>query len=134
MNTEVGIWLWQPAAQAAERLQQASQRFTAIEAELSRFRPDSGLSRLNAAGRGPQPVLPLLWPVLTAAPRPRRSDGPVRSDAAVCAAPGGYDRSFEQLPPPSPLRRRAAALDWGYQRVRTNPAAMMVELPAGLGP
>ncbi|MGB3218895.1 MAG: FAD:protein FMN transferase [Anaerolineae bacterium] len=136
MNTEVGIWLWQPAAQAAERLRQASQRFTAIEAELSRFRPDSGLSRLNAAaGSGPQPVLPLLWTVLTAAlEAARRSDGLFDPTLLHALRRAGYDRSFEQLPPPSPAAPAApAALDWGYQRVRTDPAAMMVELPAGLG-
>ena len=77
MNTDVGIWLWQADPQAETWLQDAAQRFAAIEAELSRFQPDSGLSRLNgAAGAGPQPVSPLLWAVVSAAlDAARRSQG-----------------------------------------------------------
>ena len=145
MNTDVGIWLWHDSSQAAAWLQQAAQRFAAIEAELSRFRPDSGLSRLNdAAGAGAQPVSPLLWAVVNAAlEAARRSHGLFDPTLLHPLQRAGYDRSFEQLAGQdrrfeqlAPDLVNDAALkrpDWGYQRVHTNPAAATVTLPVGLG-
>lgn len=134
MNTEVGIWLWQSAPRAAAQLQQATRRFAVIEAELSRFRPDSGLSRLNgAAGSGPQPVSPLLWDVLSAALKAAQRSGGLFDPTLLHALRrAGYDRSFEQLSSPSPAAA-SPPHDWGYQRVRLDPQARTVELPAGLG-
>jgi thiamine biosynthesis lipoprotein len=136
MNTDVGIWLWHTAPRAETWLQDAAQRFAAIEAELSRFRPDSGLSRLNAAaGAGPQPVSPLLWTVVSAAlDAARRSQGLFDPTLLRPLQRAGYDRSFEQLTPN--LSGAAAAVgapDWGYQRIDINQGAMTVSLPEGLG-
>ena len=135
MNTDVGIWLWQADPQAETWLQDAAQRFAAIEAELSRFQPDSGLSRLNgAAGAGPQPVSPLLWAVVSAAlDAARRSQGLFDPTLLYPLQRAGYDRSFEQLAPNLAGGVAARTLDWGYQRVQTNPETTTVSLPAGLG-
>ncbi len=134
MNTDVGMWLWQSAPQAAAWLQQASRRFAVIEAELSRFRPDSGLSRLNAAaGSGPQPASPLLWNVLSAAFKAAQGSGGLFDPTLLQALRrAGYARSFEQLASPSPEAAAPPDRDWGYQRVRLDPEARTVELPAGL--
>jgi len=134
MNTDVGIWLWHPARQAEAWLQDAAQRFAAIEAELSRFRPDSGLSRLNAAaGAGPQPVSPLLWTVLSAAlDAARRSQGLFDPTLLRPLQRAGYDRSYEQLAPNLPGGADGSTLEWGYQRIDINQTALTVSVPAGL--
>ncbi len=135
MNTDVGIWLWHTAPRAETWLQDAAQRFAAIEAELSRFQPDSGLSRLNAAaGAGPQPVSPLLWTVVSAAlDAARRSQGLFDPTLLRPLQRAGYDRSFEQLAPNLPGGAAVRTPDWGYQRIDINPTAMTVSLPEGLG-
>ena len=53
MGTEVGVWLWSQAdQQARQALAETEQFFAQTEARLSRFQPESELSRLNqAAGR-----------------------------------------------------------------------------------
>ena len=53
MNTAVSTWLWSESPLAPVRLAKVETLFVQAEAELSRFKPTSGLSRLNAqAGAG----------------------------------------------------------------------------------
>lgn len=136
MNTEVGVWLWhlQPAA---AQLDAIAHLFAAVEAELSRFRPASSLSRLNAkAGAGPQPVSEPLQTVLThALAAARQSDGVYNPALLAELQQAGYDRSFELLPTdvsvPMPLRGGDHRNAW--RQVKLDPARGTVELPAGLG-
>lgn len=135
MNTDVGVWLWSQAPAVAVPLQEAVQRFAAIEAELSRFRPDSGLSRLNAAaGAGSQPVSNLLWDVIVAAlDAAQRSDGLFDPTLLRPLQRAGYGRSFEQLAPDVPAGTAPRTADWGYRQVRLERTARTVTLPSGLG-
>lgn len=69
MTTRVGFWLYsrQPLA-AAAALEEARQFVHEAEQRLSRFLPESELSRLNAgAGNGPRRVSPLLLELVEAA-------------------------------------------------------------------
>ena len=135
MNTEIGIWLWNASTEVNGVLAQAAHRFEEVEAELSRFRSSSGLSRLNAAaGQGPQPVSPLLWTVLIhaldAARRTRGMFDPTLLDQLRAA---GYDRSFELL---ASNNRNATTLGksaWGWHCIHLDEASGLVELPAGYG-
>jgi len=70
----------------------------AVEAELSRFRPESDLSRLNAAAGSWIPVGRRLLEALRLAIRAREDTGG-RFDPTVLPAlvAAGYDRSFELL-------------------------------------
>jgi thiamine biosynthesis lipoprotein len=70
----------------------------AVEAELSRFRPESDLSRLNAAAGSWIPVGRRLLEALRLAIRAREDTGG-RFDPSVLPAlvAAGYDRSFELL-------------------------------------
>jgi FAD:protein FMN transferase len=70
----------------------------AVEAELSRFRPESDLSRLNAAAGSWLPVGRRLLEALRLALRAREDTGG-RFDPSVLPAlvAAGYDRSFELL-------------------------------------
>lgn len=99
MNTAVAAWLWAAPGPAGIWLPEIEAFFGEVEAELSRFRPDSGLSRLNAAaGQGPQPVSPMLAEVLRMALEARDATGGIFDPTVLPALKAaGYDRSFELL-------------------------------------
>ena len=95
MGTDVELLV--DAAGAGEALAAAEGEFHRLEAILTRFRPESELSRLNEAGAldaGPD----LLEVVRLALEARGRTDGrfdPTVHDAVVAA---GYDRTFEEVP------------------------------------
>jgi thiamine biosynthesis lipoprotein len=129
----------------------AATLFAHWEEELSRFRPGSGLSRLNAAG-GTRPieVSPLLFRVVARAVEAARAthgvfDPTVLRDLEQL----GYDRSFELLTrpggpetervpvsgpprfpstPPQALTSRA-----GWRDIRLDPERGTIQLPPGSG-
>jgi thiamine biosynthesis lipoprotein len=95
MGTDVELLV--DAAGAGQALDAAEGEFHRLEAILTRFRPESELSRLNEAGSldaGPD----LLEVVRLALEARGRTDGrfdPTVHDAVVAA---GYDRTFEEVP------------------------------------
>jgi len=95
MGTDIELLV--DAAGAGEALAAAEGEFHRLEAILTRFRPESELSRLNEAGSldaGPD----LLEVVRLALEARGRTDGrfdPTVHDAVVAA---GYDRTFEEVP------------------------------------
>jgi FAD:protein FMN transferase len=99
MGTDVELLV--DANGAGEALDAAEQEFHRLEALLSRFRPHSELSRLNAAGA--LSVGPELGEVVELALAARERTGgrfdPTVHDAVVAA---GYDRSFEHVPADGP--------------------------------
>ena len=135
MNTDVGIWLWNPSRQVDRLMQHAMQRFEEAEAELSRFRPDSGLSRLNAAaGLGPQTVSPLLWTALNrAVEAARQTLGLFDPTVLDLLRAAGYDRSFELLNGSSDTLGPSAKPSCGWHQIRFYDSVGQVELPAGVG-
>ena len=107
MGTEVELLL--DASDDCTAFAQAEREFHRLEALLSRFRPDSQLSRLNRAGElrvGPE-LLDITELALAGRARTGGRFDPTVHDALVAA---GYDRSFEQLAddpaPPSPAPPR----------------------------
>lgn len=135
MNTDVGIWLWNPSRQVDRLMRHAMQRFEEAEAELSRFRPDSGLSRLNAAaGLGPQTVSPLLWTALNrAVEAARQTLGLFDPTVLDLLRAAGYDRSFELLDSSSDTLGPSAKPSCGWHQIRFYDSVGQVELPAGVG-
>ncbi|MCO5244687.1 MAG: FAD:protein FMN transferase [Anaerolineae bacterium] len=135
MNTDVGIWLWNPSRQVDRLMRHAMQRFEEAEAELSRFRPDSGLSRLNAAaGLGPQTVSPLLWTALNrAVEAARQTLGLFDPTVLDLLRAAGYDRSFELLDGSSDTLGPSAKPSCGWHQIRFYDSVGQVELPAGVG-
>ena len=92
MGTEVELLV--DAREASAALAAAETEFHRLEAILTRFRPESALSRLNATG-GPASDPDLVRVVRLALEAHGRTDGrfdPTVHDALVAA---GYDRSFE---------------------------------------
>jgi thiamine biosynthesis lipoprotein len=95
MGTDIELLV--DAAGTDEALAEAENEFHRLEAILTRFRPESELSRLNEAGS--LEVGPELREVVRLALEARgRTDGrfdPTVYDAVVAA---GYDRTFDELP------------------------------------
>jgi thiamine biosynthesis lipoprotein len=93
MGTEVELLL---EAEDVSLLTEAEAEFRRLEGIFSRFRPDSELSRLNAAGG--RYVGPELFEVIELAVEAREASCG-RFDPTVLAAvvAAGYDRSFEQI-------------------------------------
>jgi thiamine biosynthesis lipoprotein ApbE len=103
MNTGVGVWVWSTDPEGVSTIRAgmrwAEDLFAGVEAELSRFRSTSALSRLNGtAGRGPHLVPHLLWTVLVAALDAAHESGGIYDPTVRHSLERtGYDRSFEAI-------------------------------------
>lgn len=120
------------AVPAADGLMHVPEWFEAWEAALSRFRPESELSRLNRAAGAPVPVSDVLWTVLDAALKAaRQSAGLVTPTLLDALTAAGYDRSFDALERRQPALATPVVMpDW--RTIRRDERARTVCLPAGL--
>lgn len=109
--------------------------FEEWERTLSRFRPQSELSRLNAAAGLRVAVSPLLLSVLgVALDAARATRGVFDPTILLRMIEIGYDRSFETLAPRLPSARLAQpARTGGWREIEVDAAQRMVRLPAGVG-
>src|SRR2546423_11884134 len=83
---------------AAQALAQVPDWFAQWERQLSRFRDDSELMRLNRSTGRPVHVSRVLWEVIEAAlAAARQSDGLVTPTLLDALEVAGYDRSFETI-------------------------------------
>jgi thiamine biosynthesis lipoprotein len=104
MGTDVEVLLDAPSGpDSVAALDRVEADFERLEQTLSRFRPDSELSRLNAAGRL-DAASPDLVRVLELALEAREKTGgrfdPTVHDALVAA---GYDQTFAEVPADGPV-------------------------------
>ena len=140
MNTGVGVWVWSADLEHTPTIQPAlgwaEAFFGRAEAELSRFRGHSALSRLNrAAGRGPHVVSSMLWAVLLAAFDAAHESGGIYDPTVLHSLErAGYDRSFEAI---EPIAREAVSptptLPFGsWRRVRLDGLTRSVDVPQDL--
>jgi thiamine biosynthesis lipoprotein len=105
--------------------------FQEREAALSRFRPDSELSRVNAAGGGI--VSPLLAEAVGAALLAAHATGGVFDPGlAVQVSLAGYDRPFTEMDPSSPLPAPAAVRPGGDWRRVLLTDRRVLRLPPGV--
>lgn len=96
MGTEVELLAWPGLPSGAA--QRVESFFAAVEARLSRFRPDSELSRLNRSGGRPFRTSALLRRVLREALEAARCSGGLYDPTVLGALEGcGYDRSFPEM-------------------------------------
>jgi thiamine biosynthesis lipoprotein len=119
-------------APAVAQLAEAPHWFEAWEQQLSRFRADSDLSRLNAAGGHSAVVPPALLEVLgVALDAARQSEGLVQPTILAALEAAGYDRSFDELAPAmdgAPLPAHAS--DW--RALKLDRRTHTVTLPASV--
>ncbi len=103
-----------------------------VEQACSRFRDDSGLSRLNAAaGSGPQPVSPgLLEAISVALEAAARTGGAVDPTVGAAMIAVGYDRDFSSVPAEGPPITPAPAP--GVDAIIVDRLRQRVSLPAGV--
>jgi thiamine biosynthesis lipoprotein len=100
-TTAVLLVTGQQAADQARTI--ADEVLAGVDAASSRFRPDSELSRLNAAGGAQVVVSPVFADLLSAALRAARlTGGDVDPTCGAALAALGYDRDFADLPGAGP--------------------------------
>ncbi|HYO88667.1 MAG TPA: FAD:protein FMN transferase [Candidatus Limnocylindrales bacterium] len=129
MGCQVNLWL-ETDAEAAPLLNKAAARIADIEASLSRFRPESELSRLNARLNTWTPVSETLLANVMAAKQGARISGGLYNPLVLDALEGaGYDRSFDQIGDKvSPASASAPLPKW--QAIDIDVAGGQVCLPA----
>ncbi len=153
MNTDVvAVVVADDPDEADAALRDVENLFTTTEAALSRFRPESELSRLNRSTGTPARVSPLLYAAVEAALAAARATGglfdPTILGALVAA---GYDRSFELIRdrrprassggvergdrrgPPAPEMREVLAARATWRDIRLDPRTRTITLPDGHG-
>ncbi|MGH9124342.1 MAG: FAD:protein FMN transferase [Acidimicrobiales bacterium] len=105
----------------------------ALDAACSRFRDDSELSRLNAAGGRPFPVSPLLRAAVAVALRAARmTGGLVNPTVGTALQRLGYDRDFAQLDPDGPPLQLNLAAVPGWQGIVVDDFDGTIRLPRGV--
>ncbi len=99
MGTDVALWLWNSSEQRAwSALLAAESFFAQIEARLSRFRPDSELSRLNRAAGKPFAASSVLFDLVAEALAWRdRTEGIFDPAVLNALIASGYDRTFAAI-------------------------------------
>jgi thiamine biosynthesis lipoprotein len=139
LGTSVALAATDPAALESAR-PIVEHELEAIDLACSRFRPDSELMRLNAAGRTVE-VSELLIEAVTAGLRAARlTEGrvdPALGDAIELA---GYDRDYSQLQTPGgqqardkpPAPRITVRIRAGWRAVQVNPDRRTITLPRGV--
>jgi thiamine biosynthesis lipoprotein len=124
-----------PSGQAREALRLTRDLFDEWERTLSRFRPESELSRLNAAAGFCVAIGPLLLTTLNKAiDAARATRGVFDPTVLQRMIEIGYDRTFEAMPPRLPAVQNARASHvGGWREIMVDEPRRLVRLPAGVG-
>jgi FAD:protein FMN transferase len=122
-----------PPGRLAGALRLLREELAALDAACSRFRPDSELSRLNAAAGRPVEVSPLLVAALEVALRAaEQTAGDVDPTLGGSLVAAGYDRDFAGLPADGPPVVARLPLRSAWREIAVDPAAGTVRLPTGI--
>jgi thiamine biosynthesis lipoprotein len=131
MGSEIHVLL--PDGRGAGAVRAVEGLFSRWESVLSRFRPESELSRLNARAGTPVRVGPILLAAVEASIEAARTTGglfdPTLGDELVRL---GYDRSFEEIDE-APAATRPPRRGGAWRRAVVDRSAGTVTLPAGGG-
>lgn len=135
MGCQMSAFVDSQSHAAAQALAQVPAWFEEWEQALSRFRPDSELSRLNARDGQAVPASATLFAVIRAAlEAARNSQGLVSPTLLPFIQAAGYDRSYELLPAggaaPTGAGDGAISAD-AWRGIRLDEQRRTVFLPAG---
>lgn len=133
MGSEITIWFQhEHMAEAEQRLQTAAEMFATAEAQLSRFRPDSELSRLNNQPQRWVPVSDTLWRIINRALElSNETSGLFDPTILPALEAAGYDRSYDlldELVYPEPFDGADQTDDY----LRCDPYQQAIWLPQGM--
>jgi thiamine biosynthesis lipoprotein len=129
MGTEVHVLV--PSTAAAE-ISSVRSLFGEWEARLSRFLPDSDLSRLNASAGTPAVVGDLLFRVVKEAlAAAAATDGAFDPTLLRQQARIGYDRSFDRMPAVVPPAAGRPLPGGAWRQVGVDDRSRIVALPRG---
>lgn len=130
MNCAMAAWVYSDDPAATTALVQVEAWMQRVEAELSRFQPQSDLNRLNAVAGAPYPAGDVLWQVTSLAlETARATDGRFDPTLGKALCDAGYDRSFELLAPDAAGGRTQPHTPGAWQQVRLDPSARTITLP-----
>lgn len=131
MGTTISLLL--PAPRASRGAMAVQDLFVGWEHALSRFRPESELSALNAQAGEPVAVSSLLYHVITVAlEMARATDGLFDPTMLRQLVSLGYDRSFDVLPLRLPGSLTVAGPGGGWRAIELEPTQRRVTLPHGI--
>lgn len=137
MGTHINLYLLtspEREARTARALEREEMFLRSADQRMSRFKPDSEISRLNDAGEGT--VSPLtfdaIWAALEAAKATQGLFDPTMLRHVVAA---GYDRSFEELSDEGPRGHGGLPVSSckRYREVTLDPISRRVKLPPETG-
>ncbi len=139
MNTEVEVQFYAVVAEgSAAAVEGVQHMFDTAEERMSRFKPDSELSRLNQSAGSTRRVSPLLFDVVEAAVWAASITGGIFDPTVLKAMEAsGYDRSFEQIgagpngETTAPARQTSARGQ--YWAIDLNRSRQEITLPSGVG-
>ncbi len=130
MGTTIALLL--PRTMSEQATRGVADLFATWERALSRFQPDSELSRLNAQVGQPVVVSPLLLRVLTAALEAAEATRGIYDPTLLRQLVTlGYDRSFETLPRSLPATSTLVVGGGGWRGIQINRGKRLVTLPEG---
>jgi len=134
MGCEMAVWLeTADAATAAEAFRQVEALFATFEGQLSRFRADSELMRLNGRSGEWVVVSDLLWDVIRLAlGMAVVTDGRFDPTLLNALAAYGYSVSFEQLDRVNSGHPELELVPGQWQAVQLDEARQAIRLPAGV--
>ena len=132
MGTTVSLLL--PEAHLYAGTEVVRDLFAEWEQTLSRFLPESELSRLNKQAGTPVNVSPLLFHVLHAAwTAARETDGLFDPTLLTQLVSIGYDRTFEEVPAVSSPAGQTPLPGGGWREIRLERRRWHVTIPKGVG-
>ncbi len=139
MGCEMAAWVVAADARMAEaRLVAVQTWIETAEGQLSRFRPESELSRLNERSGEMVAVSPLLWDLLVyALEAARRTDGLYDPTVLDALERAGYDRPFAEIGTSQAVGSSSSGLvsaprSSAWREIRLDPKRRRVRLPAGV--
>jgi thiamine biosynthesis lipoprotein len=132
MGTTISLLI--PADRAAEAVQAVQTLFETWQATLTRFSPESELSRLNAHAGETVSVGPLLFKAVHASIlAARATDGLYDPTLQHQMEQLGYDRTFAQVAGGVPEATTAPVAGGGWREIQVDAQQRTLRLPPGIG-
>lgn len=133
MNCDMAAWVYSDDPAALAALSAVEAWMQQVEAELSRFQPQSDLSRLNAAAGAAHHAGDMLWQVTKLAlETAEATEGHFDPTLGRALSAAGYDRSFDALAPDDAGSPAQPPILGAWRRVELDAGAQTITLSPGV--